>query len=324
MKTNQTEINQNVFRKNYNHSDSGKIFLIGLLAPLFLALLFSFIASSIAQSNEVKVESVTSGFGYVIPYMICTFLLFIAIYFVYNKVNKIEFSAIKPNFKMKWHTYLIIIAIGLISLFGIQYFIGAVDNGLKAVGFPVQEGLSIINPTNAGTYILAVLLLALLPAIGEELMFRGMILHGLRTRFSDVVSVVLSALMFALMHTNLQQFVYPFLLGLIMGWIVLRTGSVISSMLVHFVNNFTVVTFSFIENLTGFSLSLGSSWWFYLIAVLLLVATFAICFLIDKFYFKQKSKEEVEKTEKKTDKFIYISLAVGGVLLILMTILQLR
>lgn len=322
MKANQTQENQKLYRKNYNDSDSGKIFLICLIAPILLALLFSIIASSLAQSQEVKVEVITSNLSYIIPYTVCNFLLYIAIFFVYNKISKIEFSAIKPNFKMKWHTYLIVIAIGVVSLFGIQYFISAIDNLLEVVGYPLQQGLSVINPTSWGSYFLAILILAIMPAIGEELLFRGMILHGLRSRFNDVISVVLSALMFALMHTNLQQLVYPFLLGLIMGWIVLRTGSLVSSIIVHFVNNFLVVTFSFIQNMTGFSLSLGAEWWFYVIAIVLLLVTFGICYLVDRFYFKHKSHEEREKTSFKTSKFIYLSLVVAVFVFLFMTVSQ--
>lgn len=325
MKENKVQPIQNIYRKNYNDSDSGKIFLICLIAPFLLALLFSTIASTIADANDIKnIETITSSLGYVIPYCLCSFLLYIGIYLIYNKLSKIEFRAVKPKFKMKWHTYAIIGVVGIISLFGIQYFVGIFDNILQAIGYPLELGFSMINPTNWGTYILCIFLLAVVPAIGEELLFRGMILHGLRSRFNDVVSVLLSGLMFALMHGNLQQLVYPFILGVIMGWIVLRTGSLISSILVHFINNFLVVTFAFIENTTGFNFALPNVWWFYLLAIGLFALTVAICFIIDKFYFKHKSEEQVEKTSTKTSKFIYISLVVAVVMLVITTVLSFK
>ena len=315
-------INYNTFRKNYNDADSGKVFLISLIAPFALALLVSMLISTIADSNDMKATEITSSLAYIIPYTICSFLLYIGIYFFYNKTNKISFSAIKPTFKMPWHTYVLLFVIGVISLFGIQYFIGIIDKFLDVIGYPLEKGLAVLNPTSVGKYFLCVLLLAILPAIGEELIFRGVILHGLRTRFNDVIAVVISAGMFALMHGNLQQLVYPFLLGLIMGWIVLRTGSLISSIIVHFINNFLVVTFSYIQFSTGFSLSLGNAWWTYLVAAILLAFTAGIYFLIDKFYFRHKSHEEVEKSSPKTSKFIYISLAVGAFIFMFATIFQ--
>ncbi len=321
MKDNLQE-NSKVFEKRniYRDDDSGKVFLIALLAPFVMAFLFSFIAGQIASGKEVKIEAITDSIGYYLAFSICTFLLLISIVLIYNKSNKISFKALNINFKMKWHTYLILIGIGIISLFGIQYFIGAFDNLLKLIGFPLTENVSMLNPTSWGKYFLSILALAILPAIGEEFVFRGVVLHGLRSRFNDVSAVLLSALMFAIMHQSLQQLIYPFILGCIMGWVVLRTGSLVSSVLIHFVNNFLVVTLTFVENMTGFSFAIGGAWWFYIIAIGLLFVTFAICYIIDRFYFNHQSKVQHERTSHKTSIYVYISLAVGVVLFILATI----
>lgn len=105
-----------------------------------------------------------------------------------------------------------------------------------------------------------------------------------------------------------------------MGWLVLRTGSLFSSMLVHFINNFLVVTFAFIENMTGFSLALPNTWWFYLIAFGLLFITFAVIWLIEKYYFKGKSAKVQERTSQKTSIYIYLSIAVSVLMLVVVTI----
>ncbi len=308
-------------RNIYKDDDSGKVFLISLIAPFVMALLFSLIASQIAKGQEVAIEAITETIGYYVAFSICTFLLLVSIVLFYNKSRKISFSALNINFKMKWHTYCLMIGIGIISLLGIQYFIGAFDNLLKLIGYPLINNISLLNPTSWGKYFLALFALALLPAIGEELVFRGVIFHGLRTRFNDISAVLLSALMFALMHQSLQQLLYPFILGCIMGWVVLRTGSLVSSIIIHFVNNFLVVTFTFVENMTGFSLAIANVWWFYLIAILLLFVSFAIYFIIDRFYFRHESKVKYERTSEKTSVFVYISLAVGILLFVLATII---
>ncbi len=309
-------------REFYRNDDSGKMFLICLLAPFLMALLFSMIAGKIAEVQGVEAGEITSSLAYTIIYSLCTCVLYLAIFFIYNKFAKVSFKAVNLKFKMPWRTYLILIAVGIISLFGINYFIGATDNFLSLIGFPVQEGLPLVNPTTFPLYLLAILLMAVIPAICEELLFRGVILQGLRSRFGDWASIALSALMFALMHGNLQQFVYPFILGGIMGWLVLRTGSLVSSMLVHFINNFLVVTFAFIQNLTGFSLALPNTWWFYLIAFGLLFVTFGVLWLIEKFYFKRKSAKDVERTSQKTSIYVYLSLGISAFMLTIVTILQ--
>ena len=240
-------------------------------------------------------------------------------YLIYTSVKKIEFNAIDVKFNMKWHTYLIVVLVGVVSLFGLQYFIGAIDNLWKVIGLPLQTDTG-INPVDAGTYILGIFVLALIPAISEEVIYRGIVLNGLRNKFSDVKAVLLSGTMFSLMHGNLQQLVYTFILGCVMGWIVVRTGSLISSILVHFINNFLVVTLSFIQNTTGWSLALPDVWWFYCIAVALLVVTFVIYFLIDRFYFHHKSKLQPEKGQNKVSAYVYVSIGVSLVILLLNTI----
>lgn len=315
---------QEIFDKRsfYRNDDSGKMFLICLIAPFLLSLVFSMIAGQIAESQEIEPTVITSSILYITIFALCNCALYFAMFFVYNKLNKISFKAINLDFKMPWKTYLILIAVGVVSLFGVNYFIGATDNFLKLIGYPVQEGLTMFQPTSFPLYLLAVLLMAVIPAICEELMFRGVILHGLRSRFSEWPAILLSALMFTLMHGNLQQFVYPFILGTIMGWVVVRTGSLVSSMLVHFINNFLVVTLSYIENVSSFSLSLPNTWWFYLIAVALLFATFGILWLIDNYFFKRKNAKIVERACQKTSLYIYFSLAVASFMLLIITIVQ--
>ncbi len=306
----------------YNDSDSGKVFLLILLIPILFGLVLSYIVTSVAEASEIKVESITSQVWYAVVYSVLQLLVYLAIFLLYNKNKKISFKASKFTSKMSVTTYLIVIAVGVISLFGLQYFINAVDIVLKKIGYPLEEGLVLLEPDSWWKYLIGIVILAVFPAFYEELLFRGVILQGLRSRFGDISSVLLSSAMFALMHGSLQQLIYPFLLGCIMGWIVLRTGSLFSSMIVHFINNFLVVTFAYIKNVTGFSMNLPGQWWFYLVAILLLVLTAGILFLIDRFYFHHRSKEEVARTSTKTSKFIYISLAVAAVLFVFITVTE--
>ncbi len=309
-------------RNFYNDGDSGKIFLFALILPILLSLVFSLIANLIAGVNNSEATDITDSIWFNAVYGVVTAICYVSLYLIYNKTQRIEYKAINLNFKMKWYTYLLIVAIGIISLFGLQYFIGVIDNILKAIGFPLEGGTteSLTNPQSFGIFALSVVVTCIIPAITEELLFRGIILNGLRTRFNDVQAIFMSAFMFALMHQNLQQLVYPFLLGSIMAWLVLRTGSLVSSILVHFINNFLVILFTYLQNITSFSLALPNTWWFYLIAILLLGVTVAIIYIIDRFYFKHKSKEEVEKTSTKTSIFIYISIGVALAMMLFITL----
>lgn len=314
---------QKVFEKRniYRNDDSGKVFLFCLLAYFLFSLFISMIAGKITEARDVEVDVITSSVGYVVASYVGLFAVYVLTIFGYNKINKISFKAVNLKFKMPWKTYLILIAVGVVSLLGVNYFITATDNFLELIGYPIKESLPVINPTSAPTYLLAILLVAVFPAVYEELIFRGVVLQGLRSRFSDCGAILLSGLLFALMHFNLQQLAYPFILGCVMGWIVIRTGSLVSSMIVHFVNNFLIVTFAFIENMTGFSLELPNTWWFYILAIALLGVTFGILWLVEKCYFKRKSTNLQERTSQKTSIYVYLSLGISAFMFIIITII---
>jgi membrane protease YdiL (CAAX protease family) len=93
-----------------------------------------------------------------------------------------------------------------------------------------------------GDNILEVLLMtaaiSIGPAIFEELLFRGMVLQGLRKHSSDSFAILISALFFGIFHGNIGQAPFAFVLGLYLGWMVVYTNSLIPAILLHFINNF--------------------------------------------------------------------------------------
>jgi sodium transport system permease protein len=80
----------------------------------------------------------------------------------------------------------------------------------------------------------ALLVFAVLPAIGEELAFRGFILNGLRKRYRARTTVFLSAFMGAFFHMNVFAFIPVFLIGLVLGLLTIRSRSIVPAMLFHF------------------------------------------------------------------------------------------
>lgn len=75
----------------------------------------------------------------------------------------------------------------------------------------------------------------------EELIFRGLILNGLRKNYPAITAVFISALLFSLFHLNPWQMPATFVLGLLLGWIVLRTRNILLAILGHAMNNLLVL-----------------------------------------------------------------------------------
>jgi membrane protease YdiL (CAAX protease family) len=96
-----------------------------------------------------------------------------------------------------------------------------------------------------------VLVFAVLPAVCEELAFRGFILTGLRRRFRTGTAVVISSFLFALSHMNVFQFLPSFVLGLVLGVLAVRAGSVLPGMAYHLVHNGLLIGLTCAEQLAG-------------------------------------------------------------------------
>jgi sodium transport system permease protein len=104
------------------------------------------------------------------------------------------------------------------------------DSLVKALEKLLQLG---DTPMPLWVVLLAV---AVTPAICEELFFRGVVLSGL-SRLGMWPAIAISALLFGLAHASIYRLLPTFALGLILGYVVWKTGSIVTSMIVHALNN---------------------------------------------------------------------------------------
>jgi sodium transport system permease protein len=82
-----------------------------------------------------------------------------------------------------------------------------------------------------------ILLIGLAPAVCEELAFRGVILSGLRRIGHKWTAIVLTAAFFGAVHVVLQQSIGAFVVGVVLGYIAVKTGSVLPAVAYHFTHN---------------------------------------------------------------------------------------
>ena len=97
-------------------------------------------------------------------------------------------------------------------------------------------------------WLYVVFLLALVPAICEELAFRGFVFGGLVRNNGGLRAVIITAVIFGISHGVLQQSIAATIMGVLIGWISLKTGSVLPGILLHFTNNALSVSMERIAN----------------------------------------------------------------------------
>lgn len=125
--------------------------------------------------------------------------------------------------------------LGLLTLAILEQF-PALQSQLEQ-GHPLTASLQALGRGERGAAWPYVLALVVIPAVCEEVTFRGLILSGLRRGFRPWTAVLLSAFLFALYQMNVFQFVPHFVLGVVLALLVERTGSVWPAVAFHLVYN---------------------------------------------------------------------------------------
>jgi sodium transport system permease protein len=108
----------------------------------------------------------------------------------------------------------------------------------------MQESSEIYAGFNELGLGLQLLIMAIVPAICEEFLYRGIMLSSFAKRYGNAVAIILVGCLFAVMHQSPIQKVMHIFLGMILAWSVLKTGSIWVGVGMHFLNNAFVVILS--------------------------------------------------------------------------------
>lgn len=149
--------------------------------------------------------------------------------------------ALRPPGARALGAALLVIAGGI----PLGWLIGWLQTFVLPIPYEFLEALQqFVTAEGAGRLLWLLLLVALTPAICEELVFRGVLLQGLGQRLSMGGAVLVSALVFGTFHLSFEtaiRFLPTAWLGALLAYVVWHTGSLYASMLMHLVNNAVVV-----------------------------------------------------------------------------------
>lgn len=193
-----------------------------LILLLCLVLLLIFYVGSFAQ--------IKWGFGGVVIQQLII-LLCPVLYAWYMKADaKKLFSIKKPGVSQ--------VAGGI--LFGIAAFLCAMIVGVLLVPFFPEsaDGLTQLDDMlTSQPAVVLILVVALMPAIGEELLFRGFVMGTLKNKCTGVIAVLVTTLLFAAYHMSLIKMFTIGIIGFGLTYAAYKSGSIVTSMCMHFLNN---------------------------------------------------------------------------------------
>lgn len=166
--------------------------------------------------------------------LINEFVMILGTVFVYCLIKKIN---IKETFRFNKPGLVPMILIAVLSV--PAYFVAALLNNvlvyfLQFIGDLPATPIPV--PQNLSELLVGILIIAVSPAICEEIMHRGFLLRAYEKRGSYKAIVIVS-IYFGIFHFDITNFLGPVFLGLIIGYYVIRTNSIFAGMLAHFLNN---------------------------------------------------------------------------------------
>ena len=196
-------------------------------------------------------------FTTVIIQIVIIFALPLTIYTLFRKQSlKRTFRDFNYN-GVSFKTLIYSIVIGIACYFMNVLVASFFSNIIRLFGYEsIPRYSSPYTATTTAQFFTNLVLVAVLPAICEETAHRGLLLGGL-SRLGIKRSVLLSSILFGLLHLNINQFFYATVLGFLMAIAVIMSKSIIPAMIIHFCNNGLSLYMSFAteRNLFGSKLS---------------------------------------------------------------------
>jgi membrane protease YdiL (CAAX protease family) len=223
-----------------------------LLAPLILGIPITDLINGMTEQhlNLMRYLQILQGFGlFIIPALLAAYLF---------SGNAVNYLGLRRNVAAKWYcaaALMILAAMPLINLLAalnemivFPQSMAGLEQRLRDFEEAAQQTTKLfLEVDNAGGMLFNIFMIAVLPAIGEELICRGM-LQKIFTRWTGNVhvSVVVSGFLFSLMHLQFYGLFPRWLLGVALGYMLVWSGTIWLPVFAHFVQNAVAVSLSYL------------------------------------------------------------------------------
>lgn len=238
------------------------------------------------------------------------FMAFLPI-FGFSLVKKQNVGQTFKDFKLKKTNWKVI---GYSFLLGILVFIFnmAVSSAFSFIislfGFESTASLDTEAYTGGVNLVIMLITTAVLPGFCEEIMHRGMLLQSYKS-FGVKNAIIISSLLFGLMHLNISQFFYATIIGIIISFVDLTSDNIIPGIIIHFMNNALSVyfTFAYVNNwvggatyaiLSNITDLFGGVFGFFFSFIIICLVVLGMLLLISKIYGASRGEEFKAKANK--------------------------
>lgn len=180
---------------------------------------------------------------YVLTIVIQIGFLFSTAIFGFSLIQKTKVKQVFKFYgfrKINWRAIIIAVVIGIVVYF-LNIFISTFFNAfISLFGYKFSNGGTGSSEYPIWLLFVNILMTAILPAICEETSHRGMLLKGL-SPMGQKWAIIISSLLFGLLHLNIEQVFYATLIGFLVGYISSICENIYPAIIIHFMNNFLSV-----------------------------------------------------------------------------------
>ena len=248
-------MNDNLFIENLKQSIGMRIFLflIILLISSLIGIALSFAFMSAGDTGMKIGQGISSIFMFVVPPIVY--------YFVTRKAHPMHDLGFR-GINKPWPLFVIVaFALVFVSL-PVTNQLSAWNENMKLGGAlqALEDMLKALEETAAaateqmltvdtiGGLLLNLVVIALIPAIGEELTFRGVLQQSLTRKMNPHVAIILSSAIFSFIHFQFYGFLPRMFLGMLLGYVFYISNSLWPNILMHFLNNGCAVVVYYLNN----------------------------------------------------------------------------
>ncbi len=210
---------------------------VGICILIFLSAPYVF---SIGLQLTGLYNQYTEDFAlqYCAEMLLMVVFLFIPFFAVYLFASGKDKKTIALSFERPHSPLIFLLAIpfGLMLCFTGDYISSLIASIFESIGITLTSVPDYEVPTSGKELFLYAFATIVPPAIIEEFTMRGVAMQPLR-KYGDKFAIIMTALVFGLMHRNAVQGIFAFIAGLVFGYIVIASNSIWPAVIVHALNN---------------------------------------------------------------------------------------
>lgn len=220
------KMERKLVRRSYNHCGKALIgyFVLSQIFGILLLLMKKRIPYINAPELYEMLLVIITLVVNIVPFVICA------------KFNDFDYKAVIGKEKVSWN----LICCGIATIFTTNIVVNITMNFIQTLlqryGM-FMDTIDVGFKDNVVANIATFLLIVVIAPITEEFIFRGVLFSGFSKFGGKTFAIVVTALLFSLLHGNFIQAIPAFIVGLILGYLRAKTGSAKSSIILHAINN---------------------------------------------------------------------------------------